>query len=144
MNPYSTCGSQLLESSEAMTIPPPGNARKLKTNHLRVRKYKHPHQPYEMTWDKLGESFSQNKFRYREQLGWSLKRNAEFMKHFMCLTASFKFYKGFEMAGLCSRIRLHQTLNGYNLKKKLNNYLSSSRPSNLLNLFSCGYPFWYW
>ena len=104
----------------------------------------HPHQPYEMTWDKLGASFSQNKFRYREQLGWSLKRNAEFMKHFMCLTASFKFYKGFEMAGLCSRIRLHQTLNGYNLKKKLNNYLSSSSPSNLLNLFSCGYPFWYW
>ena len=47
------------------------------------------------------------------------------------------------MAGLCSRIRLHQTLNGYN-SKKLNNYLSSSRPSNLLNLFSCGYPFWYW
>ena len=67
-----------------------------------------------MTWDKLGASFSQNKFRYREQLEWSLKRNAEFMKHFMCLTASFKFYKGFEMAGLCSRIRLHQTLNGYN------------------------------
>ena len=50
------------------------------------------------------------------------------MKHFMCFTASFKFYKGFEMTGLCSRIRLHQTLNGYNLKKKLNNYLSSSRP----------------